>query len=94
MADAKAISVPLSERPYCIGTGELMGFVGAPDKRALRRDFLSKGLHWDRKIGKYEYYYKESILAWLDAHTEHWTEGTYLQDQLERKKRFMKKPQK
>lgn len=91
MADAKAIFVPLSDRPYCIGTAELAGFVGAPDIRALRRDFLSKGLHWDRRIGHYEYYFKDSVLAWMAENTDRWTEGTYLKEQLERKQRFAKK---
>lgn len=82
----KAIAVPLSERPYCIGKAELMGYLGCPDSRALERDYLSHGLHWDRRIQKREYYFKSSIAKWLDEHSDKWTEGTYMRERLERKK--------
>ena len=87
----KAIEVPLADRPYCIGKAELAGFVGCPDKRALDKDFLLKGLHWDYRIGMREYYLKETVLQWIAANSDRWTEGTYLRERLERKAKTCKK---
>ena len=86
----KAIQVPLSDRPYCIGKAELMGFVGVPDGRALKKDFLDRGLHWDYRIENREYYLKESVIAWIKEHSDRWTEGTYMRERLERKQRCCK----
>lgn len=90
----KAVVVPLSDRPYCIGKAELAGFVGAPDARALEKNFLSQGLHWDFRVRSgdgggrgIEYYMKENVLKWIAAHSDTWTEGTYLKEKLERRKR-------
>lgn len=94
----KAIAVPLSDRPYCIGKAELAGFLGVPDSRALERNFLSQGLHWDYRIrpddskGRgIEYYMKDSVLKWIADHSDRWTEGTYLRERLERKAKTCKK---
>lgn len=87
----KAIVVPLSDRPYCIGKAELMGYLGCKDSRTLVADYLEKGLHWDYRIGMREYYMKASVMQWIVDHSDRWTEGTYLRERLERKAKTCKK---
>lgn len=69
MAQIKALQVPLSERPFCIGKAELMGYLGISSEATLNANYLNKGLR-AKVIGRQLYYYKKDIDRFLVEHNE------------------------
>ncbi len=69
MAQIKALLIPLSERPFCIGKAELMGYLGVKSEETLNENYLSKGLRC-KLIGRQQYFYKSDIDRFIAEHNE------------------------
>lgn len=64
MSKSKVIPVSIAERPFLIGNGELMGYLGVDSEETLKKNYLSKGLRpvmRERKM----YYFKDDITRFL-----------------------------
>ncbi|MGM9810824.1 MAG: hypothetical protein ACI30J_08165 [Paludibacteraceae bacterium] len=63
MAKKDELSVPLSDRPFCVGNSELAAYL-VVDMETLRKNYLACGLHPVRRERKL-YYFKKDIEAFL-----------------------------
>lgn len=57
--------VPLSDRTFIIGDGELMGYLGVMSVETLKKKFFYKGLRPTSQIGKTKYYAKREVDAFI-----------------------------
>lgn len=69
MAKSKKITVPLSDRPFCVGNAELAGYL-VVDEDTLKKNYLCKGLRpvmRERKL----YYFKSDIEKFLRKNNQY-----------------------
>lgn len=65
MSTTKQKIVPLSDRTFIIGDGELMGYLGVSSVETLNKKFFDKGLKPTSQIGKTKYYAKREVDAFI-----------------------------
>lgn len=65
MSTTKQKIVPLSDRTFIIGDGELMGYLGVSSVETLNKKFFDKGLRPTSQIGKTKYYAKKQVDAFI-----------------------------
>ena len=74
MAGNKIIAkaVPLSDRTFIIGCGELMGYLGVKSIQTLNSNFIDKGLK-PIIVNQVRYWKRATVDKWIEDHNE-WQE--------------------
>lgn len=76
--EPETLQAIINRRPFVVGHEQLRVLLDVDSEATLKKNFLDKGLRWDARIGKKEYYLIENVWQWVTTNSDSHTSGKYL----------------